>query len=142
MRLLRQSRADHAVAGDEARKAFVAPAVGARRAHRQHEITNFRGRIPDANIGALRQLKTEIPEHAAGILHRLGAIGRGFVPDRRQSNHRPRITGTKGAHDHVVEHRSVLDAQHVLTRTPPTPDIGTPRPPPFTYTTPTAPPPP
>src|SRR5947207_15522636 len=83
MRVFRQSGPDHAVAGDELRKALFAPALRTGRSHRQHEISNFRGRVPDANVGAFRQFKTEIAEHAARILHRLGAIGRGLVPDRR-----------------------------------------------------------
>src|ERR1035437_10837897 len=117
VRLLRQSGADHAVAGNEVRKPLLAPAVGAGRAHRQHEIANFRGRIPDANIGALGQLKTEIPQDAAWILHRLGAIGRGLVPDRRQSEHRPWIAGPQCAHDHVVESGRVFDGYDVLALT-------------------------
>src|SRR3954453_9740433 len=81
MRVFRQPGPDHAVPGDELGKALFAPALRSGGAHRQHEISNFRGRIPDANVGAFRQVKTEIAEHAARILHRLGAIGRGLVPD-------------------------------------------------------------
>src|SRR5205085_3267835 len=76
VRAFRQSGPDHAVAGDELRKALFAPALRTGGAHRQHEISNFRRRIPDANIRPLRQLKTKIAEHAARILHRLGTIGR------------------------------------------------------------------
>src|SRR6266481_8760742 len=83
VRPFRQSGADHAVAGDEVRQTLLAPAVGAWGAHRQHEISNFRSRIPDANLRAFGQFKAEIPEYAARVLHRLGAIGRGLVPDRR-----------------------------------------------------------
>src|SRR6185369_10462272 len=73
-RAFRQSRPNHAVAGDEVGKAFFAPALRTGGAHRQHEVSNFRRRIPDANVGAVRQLKTEIAEHAARILHCLGTI--------------------------------------------------------------------
>src|SRR5213083_2692957 len=76
VRAFRQPGPDHAVAGDELGKALFAPALRAGRAQRQHEISDFRGRIPDANVGAFRQFKTEIVEHAAWILHCLGAIGR------------------------------------------------------------------
>ncbi len=61
VRLLRQSRADHAVAGDEFRKAFLAPAFGAGGAHRHHEITNFRGRIPDPDFGARLAVRSRNP---------------------------------------------------------------------------------
>src|SRR4051794_15552431 len=76
VRAFRQSGPDHAVAGDELRKALFGPALRTGGAQRQHEISNFRCRIPDSNVGAFRQFKTEIAEHAARILHCLGAIGR------------------------------------------------------------------
>src|SRR5436190_5367708 len=72
----RQSGPDHAVAGDELGKALFAPALRSGGAHRQHEISNLRGRIPHANVGTFRQFKTEIAEHAARILYSLGTIGR------------------------------------------------------------------
>src|ERR1700687_2639299 len=65
MRLFRQSGADHAVAGDEVCEALFAPAVGTWGAQRKHQIANFRCRIPDANLGIVGQLKTEISEHAS-----------------------------------------------------------------------------
>src|SRR5438067_5846989 len=124
VRAFRQPGPDHAVAGDEPGKALFAPALRTGGAHRQHEISNFRGRIPDANVGAFRQVKTEIAEHAARILHRLGAIGRGLVPDRRQSKHRPRITGAKRTHDHVVKARGVLECHDVFALTPDIAEFG------------------
>ena len=53
-------------------------------------------------------------KNAAGVDHRARAVGRGLVPDRRQTEDRPGITGTQGAHDQIVHVRSVLDDHHVL----------------------------
>src|ERR1700761_2509526 len=66
-RLLRQPGTDHAVTGDESFKLLLAPAVSALRAHRHYQITNFRGRIPDPNIGAGGQFTSEILPHAPWI---------------------------------------------------------------------------
>src|SRR6476659_5551349 len=118
VRLFRQSRADHAVAGDQIHQTFFAPAFGAGGSHREHEISNFGGRIPDANLRAFGQFKAEIPEDATRIFHGLGPIGCGLVPDRRQPEYRPRITGAKRAYDHVVEVWGVLEHHDVLALTP------------------------
>src|SRR2546423_1423058 len=76
MRVFRQPGPDHAVPGDELGKALFAPALRTGGAHRQHEISNFRRRIPDAKIRPFRQLKTKNAEHAARVLYRLWTIGR------------------------------------------------------------------
>src|SRR5215210_2953640 len=55
-----QTRSDHAVSGDEVRKAFFAPAFRAGRAHRHYQIANLRSGVPDANVGPFGQLKTKI----------------------------------------------------------------------------------
>ena len=60
------------------------------------------------------RLDAEIGEHAARVLHRAGAIGRGLVPDRRQPQHFPGITGAQRAHDHVVALRRVLDHDEMI----------------------------
>ena len=68
--------------------------------------------------------KPKSRKHAARVFHRPGAIGRGLVPDRRQPEHRPRITGAQRAHDHVVECRGVLDGDDVLALTPGIAEFG------------------
>ena len=61
--------------------------------HRQNEKACLGGRIPDADFGVLRQRDAEIGQHAARVLDRARAIGRGLVPDRRQAEHFPRVAG-------------------------------------------------
>ena len=92
----------------------LAPALGAVRAHRQHEEARLGGRIPHADFGVLRQRDAEIGQHAARVLHGARAIGRGLVPDRRQAEHFPRVTGAQRAHDHVVTLRRVLDRDQMI----------------------------
>ncbi len=71
------------------------------------------GRIPDADLGLGRQRHTEIGQDALGIDHRARAVGRRFVPDRRQPQHRPRITRAQGADDEVMNLRRILDRDQV-----------------------------
>ena len=61
-----------------------------------------------------RQRDAEIGQHAARIVDRARAIGRRFVPDRRQPEHFPRIAGAQRADDHVVQLRRVLDRDQVI----------------------------
>src|SRR5207253_4088145 len=74
VRLFRQAGPDHAVAGDEFAQVVLAPVLGAHWTYRQDEIANLRGRIPDANAGALRQLEAEFPQYGARLFHRLGPV--------------------------------------------------------------------
>src|SRR5262245_35421455 len=106
--------ADHGVAGDQLREALLAPTLGAGWPHGQHEKAGFRRRIPHANLGVRRQLDAEIGEHAPRVLDRARAVGRGFVPNRRQAEHLPRIAGAQGAYDHVVERGRVLDGNQMV----------------------------
>ncbi len=70
--------------------------------------------IPDPDFDVLRQRDAEIGEHAARVLHRARAIGRGLVPDRRQAQHFPGVAGAQRAHDHVVPLRRVLDHDEMV----------------------------
>ena len=78
-----------------------------------HQKPRLGGRIPDADLGLGRQRHAEIGKDALGIDHRARAVGRRFVPDRRQPQHRPRITGTQGADDEVVGAGRILDRDQV-----------------------------
>jgi len=108
------------VAGDEVRKAFLAPSRRCLRGrNRQHEIANFRGRIPDANIWCPQAAQNrKISEHAAGILSPPWS-DRARICTRTGGSprHGPRIARAQRTHDHVVERRGVLDGHDVLTLT-------------------------
>ncbi len=95
-------------------KLRFAPAFGAFGPHRQHQKARLGGRIPDPDLGFLRQADAEIGEHAARILDGAGTIGRGLVPDRRQPQHFPGVTGAQRADDHVVPLRRVLDRDQMI----------------------------
>src|ERR1700712_4279783 len=94
--------------------ALGAPALRAWGTHRQYEKPRLGSRIPHPDFSFLRQADTEIREHAAGILYRPGTIWRGLIPDRRQAQHFPRVTGAQRAHDNVVARRRVLDGDEVI----------------------------
>ena len=82
---------------------LLAPALGARRPHRQHDEAGLGGRVPHPDLRVGRQRHAEIGEHAARIVHRARAVRRRLVPDRRQAEHFPRIAGAQRADDDVVE---------------------------------------
>ena len=65
-------------------------------------------------VGAGRQRHAEIGEYAARVVDRARAIGRRFVPDRRQAEHLPRVAGAQRADDHVVLLRRVLYRDEVI----------------------------
>ena len=98
----RQAGADHRVAGDDLGELLLAPAFGACGPHRHDQEARLGGGIPHPDFGVLGQRDAEIVEHAARVLDRARAIGRGLVPDRRQAEHFPRIAGAQRADDHVV----------------------------------------
>ena len=106
--------ADHRVARHELGELLLAPAVGALGAHRQHQEARLGGRIPDPDFGFLGQADAEVGEHAARVLDGAGTVGRGLVPDRRQSQHFPGVTGAQRTHDHVVALRRILDRDEMI----------------------------
>ena len=63
------------------------------RTQRHHEIPQLSRRIPDTNAHLLRQGHADFGQHPARIDHCPGPIGRRLVPDRWQTEHRPRVTG-------------------------------------------------
>ncbi len=82
--------------------------------HRQDDEAGLGGRVPDPDGGVLRQRDAEVGEHAARIADGARAIGRGLVPDRRQAEHFPGVTGAQRAHDDVVGLRRVLDRDEMI----------------------------
>ena len=66
------------IARDQLGELLLAPAFGAGGPHRQHQEARLGGRIPHPDLGVLRQRHAEIGEHAARVLHRARAIGRGL----------------------------------------------------------------
>ena len=97
---------------NSASRSSLQPSVPAR-AHRQYEKPCFRRRIPDADFGIARQGDAEFGQHAFRVDHRARAIGRRFVPDRRQSQHLPGIAGAQRADDHVMRLRRVLQGDQM-----------------------------
>jgi len=114
MRLLRETGADHAVAGHEVGQSFFAPPFGSCRTHREHEVANFGRGIPYPYVGAGIEFEAEFTQHAARVPDGSRPVGRGFVPDRRQSKDRPRIAGAQCTDDHVVLGWRILNHDDVL----------------------------
>src|SRR5829696_9104203 len=113
----RETGADHGVTANQRCEPILAPALGASGPHRQHHEARLGGRIPYTDLGVRRQRDAEVGKHAARIDYRARAIGRRFVPGRRQAHHLPRIAGAERAHDHVVLFRRVLDCDKVIADT-------------------------
>src|SRR5205085_9197107 len=107
-RRFRQAGADHAVARDEFGELLLAQLRASVGPHRQHEKAGLGSRIPDAHLGLLRQFDAEIREHALRVDDRARAVGRRFVPDRRQPQHFPGVAGAQCANDKVVQFGRVL----------------------------------
>src|SRR5215467_15646496 len=86
----------------------------ARRPFRQHEIAELCRRIPDVNLDIVCERHSEFPQYPARIDDRTRAIGRGFVPDGRQTQQWPWIAGAQSADDKVVHARGILHYQRIL----------------------------
>src|SRR5215471_17904817 len=71
--------------------------------------------VPDSDFDIVGELEAELAKHAARVNHSPRAIGRGLVPDWRQTKYRPRITRAQRADYQVVHFGSVLHDHHVLT---------------------------
>src|SRR5437764_1361231 len=84
-----QASADHGVARDKRSEPLLAPALRAGRTLRHHEVADFRGRIPHADLGLGRKLNAEVLQHATRVDHGLGAVRRRLVPDGGKAEHRP-----------------------------------------------------
>src|SRR5260370_34973177 len=91
---------------------------------RQHEVADLRGRIPDADLYVLTDFQPELAQYTARIDHGARPVGGGFVPDRREAEDRPGITGAQRAHHEVMALRGVLDDNHVVARTPAIAELG------------------
>ncbi|MHC1634994.1 hypothetical protein KO05_14520, partial [Listeria monocytogenes] len=113
-RRLRESGADHRIARHELGELLLAPALGTGGPHRQHQEARLGGRVPDPGFRFLRQADAEIGQYAARILDRARTVRRGLVPDRRQAQHLPRVTGAERADDHVVATGRVLDRDQMV----------------------------
>src|SRR5947208_4195606 len=85
---------------------------------RQHEVAHLGGRIPYADLDLLTDFQSELAQYTARIYHGARPVRGGFVPDRREAEDCPGITGAERANDEVMALGGVLDDHHVLTRTP------------------------
>src|SRR4029077_1006365 len=108
------SGADHRVAGDKVGQLLGAPTVGAGGTHRDHQVTQLRGRIPHPNAGGLGQTDTEISQDTAWVHHGPRAIWRRLVPDRRKAEQWPWVAGAQRADDQIVFILRVLDNRDVF----------------------------
>ena len=77
-------------------------------------IAKLRGAVPDPYFDVRRHVEAELLEHASGVDNGPGTVRGRLVPNRRQPENRPWITGTEGADYHVVDLRCILDDDHVL----------------------------
>src|SRR5262245_39020295 len=75
--------ADHRVAGDERGQVDLAQTLGAGGPLRQDEIAELGARVPDADLGAVRQLDAELAQDHARLAHGARAVLEGLVPDGR-----------------------------------------------------------
>src|SRR5574338_20246 len=88
------------------------------------EIDISRGDAPHPHLHLFGDIDAEFLQHSARIDHCPRPIGRGFVPHRRQPEHRPRIAGAERAYDHVVHPGRVLENHHVFALAPDETEFG------------------
>src|SRR5215469_11511371 len=93
---------DHRIARDAGGKPLLAPTFSAGGAHWQHQVAQLGIAVPDAHLSLIRYREAEFCEHASRIAHEAGTVRRRLVPDWRQTECRPRITGAEGADHNIV----------------------------------------
>lgn len=113
-----QADADHRVAADDRGELVLAPAFRALRPHRDDDEAGLGRRNPRRGCAGPRAGSRRKSASVPRVDHRLRAIGRRFVPDRRQAEHRPRIAGAQGADDEVVLLRRIEAGDDVLAAAP------------------------
>src|SRR2546421_8096341 len=111
----REAGPDHRVACHQSRKRFFAQTLGSRGPLGNHHIAHFGGRVPDSDFRARRQGHAKLREYPARISDHAGPIRCALVPDRWQSQDRPRVATAKRADNYVVSAGRVRDGNHVLT---------------------------
>jgi prevent-host-death family protein len=109
---------DHGVARDELGKLRFAHALGARGTLGQDEVANRRRRIPDAELDPLADLDPQLAEQAAWIDNGACPVTGGLVPDRRETEDRPRRISVSSAKGRLTElvRRAEAGDEVVLTR--------------------------
>src|SRR6266700_4110757 len=113
-RRLRPRDPYHRVAGDQLRQLFFSHALCSCWALRKDHVADLGTAVPDPDLGRLVELQAELLQHLPRLDHHPRPVGWGLVPDRRQPEYRPRIAGTEGTDDDVVDGRCILDHHHVL----------------------------
>src|SRR5207249_10980383 len=83
--------ADHRVAGHECSQLLFAHMLGAARALGQHHVADLGAAVPDANLDRVIKLEAELAQDPARIDDRPRAVRRALVPDRGETQHRPRV---------------------------------------------------
>src|SRR6266446_668712 len=111
----REAGPDHRVACHQSRKRCFAQTLGSRGPLGNHQIAHFGGRVPDSDLRARRQGHAKLREYPARVSDHAGTIRCALVPDRWQSQDRPRVATAERADNHVVSAGRVRDGNHVLT---------------------------
>src|ERR1700722_16620377 len=101
IRRLRETDADHAVAGDELGEFVLAQSLCAGGPLRKNEVSKLRVAVPNAHLHGLRKLNAELLQHATRVDNRARPVRRRLVPIWRQSKSGPRVAGAQGANDHI-----------------------------------------
>src|SRR5215471_1253864 len=100
---------DQAVAGDKCCQRLFGEGVGAVWAAREDHVAGLRAGIPDIDPDLGTGYKAELAQYRAWISDYPGSVGLAFVPSRRRSEQRDRVTRAQRAHDDVVAVFGVLD---------------------------------
>src|SRR5215469_15907936 len=87
---------------------------GAGGAFGKNKVTDFGGAVPDANFDLVGELETEFAKNPARVDDGARAIGSGFVPNGRQTEHGPRIARAQRADDKIVNFGRVFEDDHVF----------------------------
>ncbi len=69
-------RPDHRVTGHDRGELLLAPALGSRRAHREHEVADLGARVPHAHLDVVGQIDAELGAARRAARRRPGAVRR------------------------------------------------------------------
>src|SRR5262249_25029870 len=99
---------DHRISGYDHSQFFFSHLLSPSRAFRKNHVTSLGAAVPDENLDCRIELKAELAQDAAGVATDSGAVSWALVPERWQSQNRPRVTRTECAYDNVVNTRCIL----------------------------------
>ena len=105
--------ADHGIACDQRSQFILAHSLRAGRLARDDQVAHVGGRIVNANLDVVRQMRAEFCKHGARFADDTRTISPALVPGRRKPQQFARIARAQGADHNVVDVFVVLDGDEL-----------------------------